>query len=163
MQNLHRGEIHLLDHHVERGAVPGRRVQQQQAGPRQKCEHAVGHGKPADDLGSERFDGGRKKIHRGILTPSTALVPLRALAPSGGRPYSFAVRRRRHTMKTFLIQASALVLCVASASALAAPGTVLRNDKLYSQPSAASRVAANVPKGAIVDILAKQGGWLRVT
>ena len=66
-------------------------------------------------------------------------------------------------MKTFLIQASALVLCVASASALAAPGTVLRNDKLYSQPSAASRVAASVPKGASVDILAKQGGWLRVT
>lgn len=66
-------------------------------------------------------------------------------------------------MKTFLIRASALVLCVAAASAFAAPGTVLRNDKLYSQPSAASRVAATVPKGASVNILAKQGGWLRVT
>ncbi|MBS0311691.1 MAG: SH3 domain-containing protein [Proteobacteria bacterium] len=66
-------------------------------------------------------------------------------------------------MKTFLIPASALVLCVAAASALAAPGTVLRNDKLYSQPSASSKVAASVPKGASVSILSKQGGWLRVT
>jgi len=66
-------------------------------------------------------------------------------------------------MKTFLIPASALVLCVAAASALAAPGTVLRNDKLYSQPSASSKVAASVPKGASVNILSKQGGWLRVT
>lgn len=66
-------------------------------------------------------------------------------------------------MKTFLIPASALVLCVTAASALAAPGTVLRNDKLYSQPSASSKVAASVPKGASVNILSKQGGWLRVT
>ncbi len=66
-------------------------------------------------------------------------------------------------MKRFLIPASALVLCVAAASALAAPGTVLRNDKLYSQPSASSKVAANVSKGASVNILAKQGGWLRVS
>jgi len=66
-------------------------------------------------------------------------------------------------MKKLLIPATVLVLCVAAASALAAPGTVLRNDKLYSQPSAASKVAASVPKGASVNILAKQGGWLRVT
>ena len=66
-------------------------------------------------------------------------------------------------MKTFLIPASALVLCVAAASAIAAPGTVLRNDKLYSQPSASSKVAASVSKGASVNILSKQGGWLRVT
>lgn len=66
-------------------------------------------------------------------------------------------------MKRFLIPTSALVLCVAAASALAAPGTVLRNDKLYSQPSASSKVAASVPKGASVNILSKQGGWLRVT
>ena len=66
-------------------------------------------------------------------------------------------------MNKLLIPATVLVLCVAAASALAAPGTVLRNDKLYSQPSAASKVAASVPKGASVNILAKQGGWLRVT
>src|SRR3569832_2839877 len=66
-------------------------------------------------------------------------------------------------MKTFLIPASALVLCMAAASAIAAPGTVLRYDKLYSQPSASSKVAARVPKGASVNILSKQGGRLRVT
>ncbi len=65
-------------------------------------------------------------------------------------------------MKTSLIPAAALVLCVASATAWAAPGTVLRNDKLYSQPSASARVTASVPKGASVEILTKQGGWLRV-
>ncbi|MHB0973646.1 MAG: SH3 domain-containing protein [Thiobacillus sp.] len=66
-------------------------------------------------------------------------------------------------MKTFLIPASLLAMCVAVASANAAPGTVLRNDKLYSQPSAAAKVAGSVSKGASVNILAKQGGWLRVT
>ena len=65
-------------------------------------------------------------------------------------------------MKKFLIPAVALVLGAATASALAAPGTVLRNDRLYSQPSATSSVAGRVAKGASVDILAKQGGWLRV-
>jgi hypothetical protein len=66
-------------------------------------------------------------------------------------------------MKILLIPAGLLVLCAAGSSAFAAPGTVLRNDKLYSQPSATSRVAASVPKGASVEILAKQGGWLRVS
>lgn len=66
-------------------------------------------------------------------------------------------------MKPFLIPATALVLCVTAAAAWAAPGTVLRNEKLYSQPSASARVAGSVAKGASVDILAKQGGWLRVT
>lgn len=65
-------------------------------------------------------------------------------------------------MKTSLISTIALVLCVASATAWAVSGTVLRNDKLYSQPSASARVTASVPKGASVEILAKQGGWLRV-
>ena len=66
-------------------------------------------------------------------------------------------------MNTSLISATALVLCVASATAWAAPGTVLRNEKLYSQPSSSARVAGNVAKGASVNILAKQGGWLRVS
>lgn len=66
-------------------------------------------------------------------------------------------------MKTFLIPTGALMLCVATLSAFAAPGTVLRNDTLYSQPSAASTAAGKVSKGASVDILARQGGWLRVT
>src|SRR5512139_3069148 len=66
-------------------------------------------------------------------------------------------------MRKPLIPAVALVLCVAAASALAAPGMVLRNEKLYSQPSASSAAAGSVSKGASVNILAKQGGWLRVT
>lgn len=66
-------------------------------------------------------------------------------------------------MKTFLIPVAALALCVTAASAWAAPGTVLRDEKLYSQPSASAAVAGPVAKGASVNILAKQGGWLRVT
>lgn len=66
-------------------------------------------------------------------------------------------------MKPSLIPAAVLLLCTATASAWAAPGTVLRNEKLYSQPSASAKVAGTVAKGASVNILAKQGGWLRVT
>jgi len=66
-------------------------------------------------------------------------------------------------MKPSLIPAAMLLLCTASATAWAAPGTVLRNEKLYAQPSASARVAGTVAKGASVNILAKQGGWLRVT
>ena len=56
-----------------------------------------------------------------------------------------------------------LVLYVAAASASAAPGTVLRSEKLYTHPSATSAVAGTAAKGARVNILAKRGGWLRVT
>jgi hypothetical protein len=70
---------------------------------------------------------------------------------------------KRPTMKRFLISVAALVFAGAAASALAAQGTVLRNEKLYSKPSAASTVAGSVARGASVNILAKQGGWLRVT
>jgi len=66
-------------------------------------------------------------------------------------------------MRKSLIPVSALLLCVSAASAWAATGTVLRNEKLYSQPSSGSAVAADVAKGTSVSILSKQGGWLRVT
>jgi hypothetical protein len=66
-------------------------------------------------------------------------------------------------MSKSLVPATALLLCVMVAPVLAAPGTVLRNEKLYSQPSATSTVAGSTVKGASVNILAKQGGWLRVT
>lgn len=66
-------------------------------------------------------------------------------------------------MRTPLIPIAAVLLCMASASALAASGTVLRSEKIYSQPSSGSKVTANVAKGATVNILAKQGGWLRVS
>jgi hypothetical protein len=43
-----------------------------------------------------------------------------------------------------------------------APGTVLRAEKLYSEPASTSKVTASVAKGASVEILGKQAGWLRV-
>lgn len=66
-------------------------------------------------------------------------------------------------MKPYLLPALVLLLSIASASAQAASGTVLRTDKLYSRPSATASVAGSAAKGASVTILAKQGGWLRVT
>ena len=66
-------------------------------------------------------------------------------------------------MRNPLIPAAALLLCVTAASAFAAPGTMLRDEKLYSQPSSTSAVAGSAAKGTSVNILTKQGGWLRVT
>jgi hypothetical protein len=66
-------------------------------------------------------------------------------------------------MRKFLIPVAAMMLSVSAASAWAAPGTVLRNEKLYSQPSSSSAVAASVAKGTSVNIVSKQGGWVRVT
>ena len=66
-------------------------------------------------------------------------------------------------MKRTLISAATLLLCVSAAAALAAPGTVLRDEKIYGQPSSSAAVAGSVAKGASVNILAKEGGWLRVT
>ena len=65
-------------------------------------------------------------------------------------------------MRTPLIPIATLLLCMTSASAHAASGTVLRSEKIYSQPSSGSKVTANVAKGTTVNILSKQGGWLRV-
>lgn len=65
-------------------------------------------------------------------------------------------------MKIAFIPAAVLVLCATTVSAWAAPGTVLRAEKLYSQPAATSKVTASVAKGAQVEILAKRGGWLQV-
>ena len=48
------------------------------------------------------------------------------------------------------------------AAASSAPGTVLRAEKLYSEPASTSKVTASVAKGASVEILGRQAGWLRV-
>jgi len=56
-----------------------------------------------------------------------------------------------------------LLLMATTSAALAASGTVLRTDKLYSQPSATASVAGTAAKGTSVTVVAKQGGWLRVT
>ncbi len=66
-------------------------------------------------------------------------------------------------MKRSTISLSVLALSLLTAPALAASGTVLRNDKLYVQPSATSAAAGSVAKGASVNVLSKQGGWLRVS
>lgn len=56
-----------------------------------------------------------------------------------------------------ILAASAL-----SSAAYAAPGTLLRDESLYTRPSATSAVAAKASKGATVDIVGRQGGWLRI-
>jgi len=67
-------------------------------------------------------------------------------------------------MKIFSkIPVTAFLMCASLASAWAAPGTVLLNEKLYSQPSSGASVAATVNKGTSVNIVAKKGGWLQVT
>src|SRR5512139_3423695 len=48
------------------------------------------------------------------------------------------------------------------AAVSSAPGTVLRAEKLYSEPAATSKGTASVAKGASAEILGKQAGWLRV-
>lgn len=66
-------------------------------------------------------------------------------------------------MKKTVLTTSALAFCLLAGAAAATPGTVLRNEKLYAQPSASASAAASVNKGANVTVLSKQGGWLRVT
>lgn len=65
-------------------------------------------------------------------------------------------------MKRALMFVSAL-LALGASTVHAATGTVLRDEKLYTKPSATSSVAASVARGATVTIEQKQGGWLRVT
>lgn len=65
-------------------------------------------------------------------------------------------------MKSGLILSGTLATMMLVSSALASPGTVLRDEKLYAQASATSKVVGSASRGAAVDIVAKQGGWLRV-
>lgn len=63
-----------------------------------------------------------------------------------------------------ILTATLMVLGWGAASAVsAATGTVLRDEKLYTQPSSTASVAGSVARGANVTIVSKQGGWLRVT
>ena len=66
-------------------------------------------------------------------------------------------------MNKTVLTSSALALMLLATAAAATPGTVLRNDKLYTQPNASAAAAASVNKGTSVTVIAKQGGWLRVT
>jgi len=49
-----------------------------------------------------------------------------------------------------------------SASALATPGTLLRDESLRAQASASASVTGQVSRGTAVDIVARRGGWLQV-
>lgn len=55
-----------------------------------------------------------------------------------------------------------LALSLLSGTAFAAPGVALKDENLMSKPSAASSAVGKMSKGAAVDIIAKQGGWLQV-
>ncbi len=65
--------------------------------------------------------------------------------------------------KSMPLALTALMLPLLTVSALAASGTVLRNEKLYAKPSATAAATGSVAKGANVEVLSRQGGWLRVS
>jgi len=65
------------------------------------------------------------------------------------------------TGQALFFGALALLLWVGTAAAT--PGTVLRDETLHAQPNARAATAGSVAKGAGVTVLARQGGWLRVT
>lgn len=64
-----------------------------------------------------------------------------------------------------LSAARAVLLCALllyAGAALAATGTLLRDETLRATPSATAAATAELSKGANVEILARQGGWLQV-
>lgn len=65
-------------------------------------------------------------------------------------------------MKAVWLFSTALATMVTLSSALAAPGTVLRDEKIYAKAASTSKVVASVKRGTAVDIVSKQGGWLKV-
>lgn len=62
------------------------------------------------------------------------------------------------TLPLWLLLGASLI----ASSAHAAPGTLLRDESLRSQPSATAPVAAQISRGTSVDIVARRGGWLQV-
>lgn len=53
-------------------------------------------------------------------------------------------------------------LLLYAGAAFAATGTLLRDEHLRATPSATATATAELPKGASVEILARQGGWLQI-
>lgn len=62
------------------------------------------------------------------------------------------------TLPLWLLLGASLI----ASSVHAAPGTLLRDESLRSQPSATASVAARVNRGTSVDIVARRGGWLQI-
>jgi hypothetical protein len=65
-------------------------------------------------------------------------------------------------MKAVWLFSTAVATMMTLSSAFAAPGTVLRDEKLYASAASNSKVVASVSRGSAVDIVTKQGGWLKV-
>lgn len=55
-----------------------------------------------------------------------------------------------------------LFLTLAGSAVLAAPGLALKDDSMRAQPNATAAEVGKMTKGASVDIVAKQGGWLQI-
>lgn len=53
-------------------------------------------------------------------------------------------------------------LLLSAVSAQAAPGLALKDEDMRAQPVATAATVGKMTKGATVDILAKQGGWLQI-
>ncbi len=66
-------------------------------------------------------------------------------------------------MKRSFARLSILLTITVSAPALAAsPGSLIRDETLRSQPSATAASVGSIGKGAAVDIIGRQGGWVQV-
>lgn len=46
--------------------------------------------------------------------------------------------------------------------AMAAPGTMLKDEELKSAPSTTAAIVSSVSKGSTVEVLERQGGWTRI-
>lgn len=66
-------------------------------------------------------------------------------------------------MKRRFVGLSILLTAALSGPVLAAsPGSLIRNETLKSQPSATAMSVGSVAKGAAVEIIGRQGGWVQV-
>ena len=57
---------------------------------------------------------------------------------------------------------SILFLALFSLPSLAAPGTMIKDDALRAQPSAAAASVGQAAKGAAVEVLGRQSGWTQI-
>ena len=60
------------------------------------------------------------------------------------------------------VKTLALLLCLLSLPALAAPGVMLRDEDLKASAGAGAANVGRVARGASVEVLARQGGWTQV-
>jgi hypothetical protein len=66
-------------------------------------------------------------------------------------------------MKFTLARLPVLIAALFSGLAIAAsPGSLIRNETLKSQPSASSSTVGSVSKGAAVEIIGREGGWVKI-